>query len=191
MNAIADFLTIIHDELGLQVTREDADKHLDQVAGRESVQLLMLLTALERETGHIAPSGLTFYQGKLFPQWKNSVFVGGLRAQLLDRLTISGDKVINEEPLLVDEHSRIFRDVRIGPEGAVYVLTDSGRLLRLLPAQGSCQRRFHNDDQRPHHRCAHGLHSLRDQRARERLEFRQVRRLRKHHRAVGDVSSSE
>jgi acyl carrier protein len=52
MNAIADFLTIIHDELGLRVTREDADKHLDQVAGWESVQLLMLLTALERETGH-------------------------------------------------------------------------------------------------------------------------------------------
>lgn len=80
----------------------------------------------------IAPSGLVFYQGKLFPQWKNSIFVGGLRAQLLDRLTISGDKVINEEPLLVDEHSRI-RDVRIGPEGAVYVLTDSGRLLKLTP----------------------------------------------------------
>jgi aldose sugar dehydrogenase len=80
----------------------------------------------------IAPSGLTFYQGKLFPQWKNSVFVGGLRAQLLDRLTLSGDKVANEEPLLVEQHSRI-RDVRIGPDGAVYVLTDNGKLLKLTP----------------------------------------------------------
>lgn len=80
----------------------------------------------------IAPSGLVFYQGKLFPQWKNSVLLGGLRAQFLDRLTISGDKVVNEEPLLVEEHSRI-RDVRIGPEGAVYVLTDSGKLLKLTP----------------------------------------------------------
>lgn len=51
MNAIADLLTIIHDELGLKVTPEDADKRLDQVAGWESVQLLMLLTVLERETG--------------------------------------------------------------------------------------------------------------------------------------------
>jgi glucose/arabinose dehydrogenase len=80
----------------------------------------------------IAPSGLAFYQGKSFPQWKNSVLLGGLRAQFLDRLTISGDKVVNEEPLLVEEHSRI-RDVRIGPEGAVYVLTDSGKLLKLTP----------------------------------------------------------
>jgi len=80
----------------------------------------------------IAPSGLTFYQGNLFPEWKNSVFVGGLRAQLLDRLTLSGDKVVNEEPLLVEEDSRI-RDVRIGPEGAVYVLTDDGKLLKLTP----------------------------------------------------------
>lgn len=51
MNAITDFLTIIHDELGLEVTREDADKQLEHVAGWESVQLLTLLTALERETG--------------------------------------------------------------------------------------------------------------------------------------------
>ena len=80
----------------------------------------------------IAPSGLVFYQGKLFPQWKNSVLVGGLRAQFLDRLTISGDKVVNEEPLLVEEHSRI-RDVRIGPEGAVYVLTEQKALLKLTP----------------------------------------------------------
>jgi glucose/arabinose dehydrogenase/mono/diheme cytochrome c family protein len=73
----------------------------------------------------IAPSGLAFYTGNLFPQWKGSLFVGGLRAMMLDRLTIKNDKVVAEEPLLVEMHARI-RDVRVGPDGAVYVLTDSG-----------------------------------------------------------------
>jgi aldose sugar dehydrogenase len=73
----------------------------------------------------IAPSGLAFYQGSLFPQWKNSIFVGGLRGMLLDRLALSGDKVVAEEALLSDMHTRI-RDVRAGPDGAVYVLAESG-----------------------------------------------------------------
>jgi glucose/arabinose dehydrogenase len=73
----------------------------------------------------IAPSGLAFYTGDLFPQWKNSVFVGGLGGNLLDRLTLANDKVVAEEALLTDLHTRI-RDVRVGPDGAVYVLTDSG-----------------------------------------------------------------
>jgi aldose sugar dehydrogenase len=80
----------------------------------------------------IAPSGLAFYQGSLFPAWKNSVFVGALRGKLLDRLTLSGTKVVGEEPLLVDLQARI-RDVRVGPDGAVYVLTDDTRLLKLTP----------------------------------------------------------
>lgn len=63
----------------------------------------------------IAPSGLIFYTGNLFPRWKNSVFVGALRSQMLDRLRLSGKKVIGEEPLLVYQHSRI-RDVRMGPQ---------------------------------------------------------------------------
>jgi glucose/arabinose dehydrogenase len=61
----------------------------------------------------------------MFPQWKGSVFVGGLRARMLDRLTIVNDKVVAEEPLLTELQTRI-RDVRVGPDGAVYVLTDSG-----------------------------------------------------------------
>jgi glucose/arabinose dehydrogenase len=92
----------------------------------------------------IAPSGLAFYTGDLFPQWKNSLFVGGLRGAILDRLEIANDKVVAEEPLLADLGTRI-RDVRVGPDGAVYVLTDSGtpsmsantpptsRLLKLTP----------------------------------------------------------
>jgi glucose/arabinose dehydrogenase len=73
----------------------------------------------------IAPSGLAFYRGGLFPEWKDSVFVGGLHGMLLDRLTLRGGKVVAEEALLTDLHSRI-RDVRVGPDGAVYALTDSG-----------------------------------------------------------------
>jgi aldose sugar dehydrogenase len=92
----------------------------------------------------IAPSGLAFYTGDRFPQWKNSAFVGGLGGMMLDRLTIENDRVVAEEPLLTDLHARI-RDVRIGPDEAVYVLTDSGtatvsprtpptsRLLKLTP----------------------------------------------------------
>jgi glucose/arabinose dehydrogenase len=80
----------------------------------------------------IAPSGMAFYTGNLFPQWNGSLLVGALRGQMLDRLTLDGDKVVSEEPLLVDQHLRI-RDVRIGPDGAVYVLSDDGKLMKLTP----------------------------------------------------------
>jgi glucose/arabinose dehydrogenase len=79
----------------------------------------------------IAPSGLAFYAGNLFPLWKDSIFVGALRGHILDRLT-SGKRVIAEEPLLVDQHDRV-RDVLMGSGGAVYVLTDNGKLLRFTP----------------------------------------------------------
>jgi len=72
----------------------------------------------------IAPSGLAFYRGRLFPQWKDSVFVGALRGQMLDRLTLKDDRVVSEEALLVDLKSRI-RDVRVAPDGTVYVLTEN------------------------------------------------------------------
>jgi len=87
----------------------------------------------------IAPSGLAFYRGDLFPQWKNSVLVGGLSGQAIFRLELGkDDKVVNEEALLTDLNERI-RDVRVFPDGAVYVLTDSpnGRLLKLTPKAGT------------------------------------------------------
>jgi glucose/arabinose dehydrogenase len=84
----------------------------------------------------IAPSGMAFYTADLFPQWKNNLFIGGLVAQALVRLELDGDRVTKEERLLQDLRQRI-RDVRAGPDGALWLLTDSsnGRLLRLTPGQ--------------------------------------------------------
>ena len=70
-------------------------------------------------------SQVAFYKGDLFPEWKNSVFVATLRGNALERLTLSNGKVVNEEPLLTEVKMRL-RDVRVGPDGAVYVLSDSG-----------------------------------------------------------------
>lgn len=82
----------------------------------------------------IAPSGAAFYTGDLIPQWKGNLFTGGLAARLLSRLEIAGGRVVREERLLQDLRERI-RDVRQGPDGALYLLTDSndGRILRLAP----------------------------------------------------------
>jgi glucose/arabinose dehydrogenase len=83
----------------------------------------------------IAPSGAVFYAGARFPAWKGSLFVGALAARHLARLTLDGRRVVGEERLLVDR-ARI-RDVRVGPDDALYVLTDEseGELLRLVPAE--------------------------------------------------------
>lgn len=82
----------------------------------------------------IAPSGMTFYAGSAFPEWKNNLLVGSLKFDLLVRLTLDGEKVTHEER--IDIGQRV-RDVRQGPDGAVYLLTDEsdGELLRLTPAQ--------------------------------------------------------
>jgi glucose/arabinose dehydrogenase len=82
----------------------------------------------------IAPSGMAFYTGDLFPAWKDSLFVGSLRDQQLVRLTLDGEKVIGEERLLTDLKERI-RDVIVGPDGALYLATDNvkGRVLKIVP----------------------------------------------------------
>jgi glucose/arabinose dehydrogenase len=82
----------------------------------------------------VAPSGMAFVTGERYPGWKGSLLVGTLRAQVLLRLTLDGRKVVAEERLLQGLRERI-RDVREGPDGFVYLLTDSadGRVLRLQP----------------------------------------------------------
>ena len=71
----------------------------------------------------IAPSGLVFYTGSMFPEWRGNIFVTSLAGQHLSRLVLDGDRVVAEERLLVDRAQRI-REARVGPDGALYVLTN-------------------------------------------------------------------
>jgi glucose/arabinose dehydrogenase len=83
----------------------------------------------------IAPSGMAFYDGERFPKWKGDLFVGALRDQMLVRLKLDGEKVVREERMLKNTIGRI-RDVRQGPDGFLYLLTDeaNGVVARLEPA---------------------------------------------------------
>ncbi|MBP7779868.1 MAG: PQQ-dependent sugar dehydrogenase [Acidobacteria bacterium] len=82
----------------------------------------------------IGPSGMAFYTGSLFPAWKGSLFVGGHGTRDLVRLSLDGEKVTGEERLLVAQKDSV-RDVRQGPDGALYIVTDSaqGRIYKLVP----------------------------------------------------------
>jgi glucose/arabinose dehydrogenase len=80
----------------------------------------------------IGPSGLAAYRGNLFPAWKDSIFAGALRGIGVYRLEIKNGKVVAEEPMLTDRKERV-RDVRVGPDGAVYVLTEQKSLLKITP----------------------------------------------------------
>jgi glucose/arabinose dehydrogenase len=84
----------------------------------------------------IAPSGMAFYTGDKFPAWRGSLFVGALKGELLVRLPVEGEKLGKEERLLHGLGERI-RDVRDGPDGALWLLTDNsrGRILRVVPAK--------------------------------------------------------
>jgi glucose/arabinose dehydrogenase len=84
----------------------------------------------------IAPSGAQFYSGDAFPAWQGSLFIGSLGQLRLVRLTIADGVVTGEEQLLADRNSRI-RDVRQGPDGFLYVVTDAskGELWRIAPAK--------------------------------------------------------
>jgi glucose/arabinose dehydrogenase len=82
----------------------------------------------------IAPSGMAFYTGDLFPQWKGNLFIGALKFKDVRRLVMKGERIVGEEVLLSNLNERI-RDIRQGPDGALYILTDNakGRILRLVP----------------------------------------------------------
>jgi glucose/arabinose dehydrogenase len=102
----------------------------------ESTQKAGMEQPLKYWVPSIAPSGMTFYTGNVFAPWRGSLFVGALAGQLLVRLGVDGDKVVEEERLLQQLRERI-RDVREGPDGALWLATDSssGRILRLTPAK--------------------------------------------------------
>ena len=82
----------------------------------------------------IAPSGAQFYTGAAFPDWKGSLFIGGMKDSRLVRLTLENDRVTGEEHLLTNRKQRV-RDVRQGPDGALYIVTDeeSGQLWKVAP----------------------------------------------------------
>lgn len=84
----------------------------------------------------IAPSGMVFVTSDRFPAWRGNLLVGALRGQMLVRLELDGEKVVGEERMLQKLGERI-RDVRQGPDGLIYLLTDSpkGRILRLEPVK--------------------------------------------------------
>ena len=78
----------------------------------------------------ISPSGISFYSGKQIPEWKNNLLVASLSGMHIARLVIQNNKITGEERLLTDENQR-FRDVTEGPDGAIYAITDGGRLYRI------------------------------------------------------------
>ncbi len=82
----------------------------------------------------IAPSGMAFLTSDRYPGWKGNLFIGALRGQALVRITLDGNKVASQERLLQSQNERI-RDVRQGPDGFLYLLTDNadGRVLKVLP----------------------------------------------------------
>jgi glucose/arabinose dehydrogenase len=82
----------------------------------------------------IAPSGAQFYTGDAFPAWRGNLFVGSLKEKRLVRLKLEDRRVSGEEHLLVDRNQRV-RDVRQGPDGALYLVTDqqNGELWKITP----------------------------------------------------------
>jgi glucose/arabinose dehydrogenase len=82
----------------------------------------------------IAPSGMAFYDGDRFARWKGDLFVGALRDRMIVRLRLDGERVVREERMFIGTLGRI-RDVRAGPDGLLYLLTDEsdGKLIRLEP----------------------------------------------------------
>lgn len=78
----------------------------------------------------IAPSGMTFYTGERVPEWENNLFMTSLSQTHIVRLVMDDNKVVGEERLLAIEGQR-FRDITQGPDGALYAVTDSGRLYRI------------------------------------------------------------
>jgi glucose/arabinose dehydrogenase len=83
----------------------------------------------------IAPSGAQWYSGSAFPEWRGNLFVGSMKDKMLVRLKMNGDRVVGEDHLLTDRAQRV-RDVRQGPDGALYLVTDqqNGELWKIAPA---------------------------------------------------------
>lgn len=78
----------------------------------------------------LSPSGMTFYTGDNIPEWKNNLFIAGLSSKHIARIVLQGNKVVGEERILDSEQQR-FRDITQGKDGALYAVTDEGRLYKI------------------------------------------------------------
>ena len=78
----------------------------------------------------LSPSGMAFYTSNAVPEWENNLFIGGMSSKHIARIVLKDNKVIGEERLLTNENQR-FRDVGMGKDGALYAVTDEGRLYRI------------------------------------------------------------
>ncbi|MFC1451296.1 PQQ-dependent sugar dehydrogenase, partial [Bacillus cereus] len=78
----------------------------------------------------LSPSGMTFYRSSTIPEWQNNLFIGGLSSKHIARIVLDGNRVTGEERLLEDENQR-FRDIAEGNDGALYAVTDEGRLYKI------------------------------------------------------------
>lgn len=78
----------------------------------------------------LSPSGMTFYTGDNVPEWKNNLFITGLSSNHIARIIIKDNKVVGEERILDGERQR-FRDITQGPDGALYAVTDAGKLYKI------------------------------------------------------------
>jgi glucose/arabinose dehydrogenase len=117
---------------GRQYDARQADGRKNVPVGRGATSMEGVEEPIYYWVPSIAPSGMMFYTGDLFPQWKGNLFIGAMAGQHLVRLVLNGERVVSEERLLADLKQRV-REVRQGPDGAIYVLTGGGSLLRLAP----------------------------------------------------------
>jgi glucose/arabinose dehydrogenase len=116
---------------GTQYDARQADKRTNVPVGTGKTRMAGIEEPIYYWVPSIAPSGMLFYTGDLFPEWKGDLFVGAMAGQHLVRLVLKGERVVAEERLLTERKQRV-REVRQGPDGAIYILSGP-QLVRLSP----------------------------------------------------------
>jgi glucose/arabinose dehydrogenase len=121
---------------GWPVATYGREYNADEPVGVDPDQTDRFVEPVMQWTPSIAPSGLAVYDGDAFPEWQGNLFVGALAYQQVRRVVLEGNEVTHQETLLAGELGRI-RDVRTGPDGFLYLLTDdaSGGIFRLEPVE--------------------------------------------------------
>jgi glucose/arabinose dehydrogenase len=118
---------------GVQYDARQPDGRKNVAVGLGKTQMEGIEQPIYYWVPSIAPSGMAFYTGDLFPEWRGNLFIGAMAGRHLVRLVLDGERVVAEEKLLEELDTRI-REVRQGPDGALYVLATNS-LLRLVPSR--------------------------------------------------------